>query len=69
MSIETLPKPLRITGPDGTKYTTYTVKHYQAFERGMDARKSGRPETACPFRSEELVAFWLAGYNSPTHNS
>lgn len=63
MKVTTLPIPLRIVGPDSRHYTTYTVKHYDAFERGMQARKAGKPDTACPYRSE-LAQFWLAGYNS-----
>lgn len=61
-----LPRPLRITGPDNRTYTTWTMKHYVAFERGMEARKAGKLDTACPYRSEIMVAFWLAGFNSPS---
>jgi len=43
MSITKLPIPLKFTGPNGQQYTTYTVKHYAAFERGMEARKAGKP--------------------------
>jgi hypothetical protein len=65
MNVTKLPIPLKITGPDGRRYTTYTAKHYEAFERGMEARKAGKAETSCPYRSE-LAEFWLAGFNSPT---
>ena len=61
-----LPQPLRIKGPDGKQYTSYAIRHYQAFERGMEARKGGKESTACPYRAEIMVGFWLAGFNSPS---
>lgn len=37
----------------------------QAYEEGVYAKKTGKPETACPYvRNQELRSEWLRGWAS-----